>query len=374
MKKVVILQEYVPQYRVPLFELLKRKLLESGIDLVVAAGEPSSSQSQRHDKGRLDWATPVRQVELRVLGRRVVFRQTRKVLAGADLVIVEQARRNLDVYLLMARRHRPVVALWGHGVDRTRPVTRVERWLSTALLRNCDWFFAYTEGTRRLVEDLDVDPAKITVVQNAIDTSSLREAINALDGGAIQDFERQLDLRGKTALYIGALDTYKRVSMLIETADAAHSMEPNFRLVVAGDGADRHIVEAASRSRSYIVYLGQRFGHDKAKALAAADLLVSAGSVGLGVLDSFAAQVPMVITDWPYHGPEVEYLQDKRNAVVTPDSAVDLATGLVSTLSDTEAMGRLRTHCGLDAQLFTVEEMANRFVDGVLKALGAGQA
>ena len=42
------------------------------------------------------------------------------------------------------------------------------------------------------------------------------------------------------------------------------------------------------------------------------------GAVGLGVLDSFAFDVPLVTVDLPYHGPEIDYVRDGENGVKLP--------------------------------------------------------
>ena len=49
MSRVVIVQPYVPQYRLPFFERLTDTLAESGVELVVAAGSPEGAQAARGD-------------------------------------------------------------------------------------------------------------------------------------------------------------------------------------------------------------------------------------------------------------------------------------------------------------------------------------
>ena len=44
------------------------------------------------------------------------------------------------------------------------------------------------------------------------------------------------------------------------------------------------------------------------------------GAVGLGILDSFALQTPMVTTTQNFHGPEIEYLENGKNGIITEDN------------------------------------------------------
>jgi len=372
--RVVFLHEYLPQYRVRLFELLREKSQSLGIDLVVAAGQPNSVQKRPGDTVDLDWVVPIHQREYRVLGRRLTVRSTRRLVDGADLVVMGQARRNLDLYWTLLRPGRPVVALWGHGADRVKKTSASEATLSRWLLAKSDWFFAYTDGAASAIIRQGFNPDHITVLNNSIDTSTLQAAIATLDPNEQAELERGFDLRGKTALYIGALDTYKRTPMLIDSAVAAHNREPNFRLIIAGDGVERAMVETAAESHSFIHYVGPKFGDGKASLLALADILISSGSVGLSVIDSFAARVPMVTTEWPFHGPEAEYLEHGKNAVITTDSVEAFVSGMLETLDDLDVMARLRANCAADSKAYSIEDMSATLWEGIQRALGVAHA
>ena len=96
----------------------------------------------------------------------------RSVIAGSDLVILEQARRNLEAYPLLFGRSSVSVALWGHGRTSARETRAWEhRWLDRMTMR-ADWFFAYTEGGRKYVVDRGFPADRTTVVQNSTDTAA----------------------------------------------------------------------------------------------------------------------------------------------------------------------------------------------------------
>jgi hypothetical protein len=212
MPRVVILQEYIPNYRVAFFETLQAIALQEGIELIVACGRPRKAQAMRGDEATVAFVTHLRQREWVVLGRRLVLRRVKEAIVDADLVILEQARRNLDAYLLLGPRclrHQPV-ALWGHGRDYTRPTKAFDRWVSRRLTSRADWFFAYTVGGVKAVVAEGYPRGHTTVVQNSIDTTSLRESVASVPLELVRSFSRTHDLRGKTALFLGALDESKR--------------------------------------------------------------------------------------------------------------------------------------------------------------------
>lgn len=368
---MVILQEYVPQYRVPFFEKLYVEAAARGIDLKVAYGSVGASQAGRNDSGTISCGVSIRQREWRLAGRRLVFRDTSTAVAGADLVILEQARRNIDAYRLMARNSRrgPAVALWGHGKDYTHRTTAVERGLSRWLTMKADWFFAYTDGGLRSIVDAGFPRSKATVVQNSIDTATLRESVRSVGQHSVSDFSRRYDLRGKTALFIGALDSSKRLDFLEQSSRIAHNSDPDFRLLMAGTGSLRPQAEEWARRHSWVSYLGAVTGEEKAQAMAASQILAMPGRVGLVAVDSFAAGLPIVTTDWPLHAPEFEYLINGKNAVVSADSAVDYATAMVEAVNDENLLNALRGAVRHDADIYTVEAMVARFLTGIEGAL-----
>ncbi|MDQ0824599.1 glycosyltransferase involved in cell wall biosynthesis [Arthrobacter sp. B2I5] len=371
MKKVVIAQEYVAQYRAPFFSQLREKAEEQGIRLEVAYGEVGIRQASRRDAVHLDFGTPVMQREWNVAGRRIVVRSLAEVTCGADLVILEQARRNVDAYgfLFTKRRDGPVVALWGHGRDYTRHNSLVERWLVRKLTLKADWFFSYTAGGERAVKEYGYPSERITVVQNSIDTASLRESVRNADPESTARFISDKDLRGKTAIFVGALDPSKRLPFLVEASEMAYSKDSEFRLVIAGEGPMRSQVEEWERKYSWLSYLGPLSGSAKGVALASSQVLAMPGRVGLVAVDSFAAATPIITTEWAWHAPEYEYLVDGSNAIVSANDSHAYAEAVISVLNNAESLAELTDCSRKAADIFTVEAMVDNFLSGIKGAL-----
>ncbi|MFC9245981.1 hypothetical protein ACFT7S_18820 [Streptomyces sp. NPDC057136] len=75
---------------------------------------------------------------------------------------------------------------------------------------------------------------------------------------------------------------------LVVAARAAAAVLPGFRLLVAGDGNQRVLVEEAQRPGGPVHYLGMVDSEDKARLGTVADVLMVPGAVGLVAVDSFA--------------------------------------------------------------------------------------
>ncbi len=209
---------------------------------------------------------------------------------------------------------------------------------------------------------------KITVVQNAIDTKRLASQVETA---------RRMDEVSRCphrCLFVGGMYPEKRLDFLLEGAQLIRDAVPDFELALIGAGPDQGIAERAASDYEWIRYLGPLFDDDLAKEYASARLVLMPGLVGLGVLDSFAAGVPMVTTAVPFHSPEIEYLVDGVNGVIVEDwDSVEAYAGAVTELLlDDRRREQLAHGCRESAKRYTVEEMVRRFADGVLLALDAG--
>ena len=97
------------------------------------------------------------------------------------------------------------------------------------------------------------------------------------------------------------------------------------------------------------------------------------GIVGLGILDSFALETPLITIDIPGHGPEICYLKNNENGVLL-DSATNqqkYAEVVVELLTNEDQRLSLVHGCKKSRNSYTIEEMVENFTKGVLSALRA---
>ncbi|WP_162150485.1 glycosyltransferase family 4 protein [Arthrobacter sp. H5] len=207
-------------------------------------------------------------------------------------------------------------------------------------------------------------------MNNSIDTGRLRLDVDCVTAYQIQAFKTKHDLKRCVALYIGGLDAAKRISFLLEAGRECHRLDPHFRLVIIGKGVENQKVIEASTREEWIIPLGPLFGPDKALAMAASDVLMIPGRVGLVAVESFAAGLPIITTEWPWHAPEFEYLQNGFNAVITPDDTAAYASQVVSLLSNTNLLTDMRESARKSMAPYSTESMVNNFWTGIERALG----
>ena len=92
--------------------------------------------------------------------------------------------------------------------------------------------------------------------------------------------------------------------------------------------------------------------------------------VGLGVLDAFAAGIPVVTATGEGHGPEFEYLSHGGNSLITDPNPQSLASAVLQAL-DPARNAALRGGASRAATRWTVENMVENFTEGILRACHA---
>lgn len=366
---VVIAQRQIPHYRVPFLTTLRALLANEGLELRLLTGDYYENHLIPGDlQGALVLPT-------RRFGPFLWNGFTRHC-RDADLVIIPQQIKQLDLYMLWLRRRfrgKPLLALWGHGKNfqcGTQGGVResVKRFIS----KRVDWWFAYNDLSARVVSDLGFPGNRITSVGNSIDSKTLGLMRENLDPESVARVRDELNLKSENVgIYSGGLYTEKRIGFLLAAADRIRAGIPDFELIVIGDGSERGLVETAARDRGWIHLLGRRSGDEVMPHWALSKVLLMPGLVGLVIVDSFALGVPIVTTDYPYHSPEIDYLRDGINGlrVECGDSPDVYADKVIDLLRRPDELMRLRQAALASAGEHTIEAMAANFAEGIKAAL-----
>jgi glycosyltransferase involved in cell wall biosynthesis len=373
--EVYIVQRRLTDYRVPLFEQLREELGRIGVKLHVVHGQPAPNEVSKCDTGEMPWAEQITNLYWRVGGKYLCWQPLLEDFRRADLIITTQENSMLSNYALLFKRKygQPKIAFWGHGANlQSRSPNgireRFKRWTS----RQVDWWFAYSPLSTELIRLSGFPLERITNLENAIDTDGIRAAMAKVERREVAATRAELGWEeGRVGLFLGSLHADKRLEFLLQAVDYLHEMDSLFHLLIVGDGPLRNVVEKYCASRPWCVWVGAQKGRKKALYLAMADVLLNPGAVGLGILDSFAAGVPMVTTDCRLHGPEFAYLRHGENGEVTGNSLDAYAAGVQRVLNDDAYRIRLREGCRSSAETYTIENMEQNFREGILAALSA---
>jgi PEP-CTERM/exosortase A-associated glycosyltransferase len=164
------------------------------------------------------------------------------------------------------RRALPVVyevrALWedaavDHGVTTEGSLRyRLSRALETYALRRADRITTICEGLRHEIAARGIDPARVTVVPNAVDTASFRFGVAPDDG-----LRRRLGLENATVLgFAGSFYGYEGLDLLIEAAATLARGRPELRVLLVGGGPQEPALKVLAAARGIadrVVFAGR---------------------------------------------------------------------------------------------------------------------
>ncbi len=368
LKTVLIIQRRLTHYRVPFFEILRRQCLDNGINLILAHGDATNIEEQKKDGGVISWAKKLETHYF--LSGRICWQPLSNLKNGVDIIVITNENKLVYNLYLQFFNKQSKIAFWGHGANlQGNPNSlreRFKRWVAGYV----DWWFGYTQMSVPLIERSVFPAERITVLNNSIDTAELAAQCAAVTPEHQARWRTELQLAGKqVGIYIGSLYEEKRIDFLLAAAEQLQQANPDFVLLIIGGGAQKALVEQFCAHHAWAHYLGVRKGQEKVDLLCLADVMLNPGLVGLGILDSFVAGVPMLTTDCGLHSPEIAYLQPGVNGLMTANDLASYVAEVQALLSDAEALATLRAGCLESAKEYTVENMARNFTQGLLQCL-----
>jgi glycosyltransferase involved in cell wall biosynthesis len=374
-KTITIIQRGISKYRVLFYEALKKELVSQNMRLILVHGHFSRFDPNNKNCTTVPWAIVIKNRVFKVFGKEVYWQPALRLAIGSDLVIVEQANRLIVNPILLALRRifRFKLAFWGHGKNyqSTAQHGLLERY-KRAYSNKVDWWFAYTDLSAEVLRETGFPPEKITVVQNAVETNVLKAALAAVTPTQLNALKKELGLKSdRVCLYCGSMYPDKKLDFLLESCIAIRAKIPDFEMIFIGSGSDQHMVESAARQYLWIHYVGPKFDSERVPYFMLSKALLMPGLVGLVIVDSFVTCLPLFTTDIPIHSPEIAYLIQGINGVMTPYVVGAYSSAIAEYLENEVMQVALREGCRQSATTYTLENMVNNFTQGIKKCLSA---
>ncbi|WP_290650748.1 glycosyltransferase, partial [Aquisalimonas sp.] len=212
------------------------------------------------------------------------------------------------------------------------PLRRMLRFLEAMPVRRAA---AVVPVCDALANEIDTYGARrITVLR---DVSLMQEHTGAAPCPPLRE---SLGISGTISMYIGNLEAYQGIDLLLESFARAHLQHKGGHLVIIG-GNDKDIARyqahiARLGMEKYVHFLGQRPVHDLAFYMAQADVLVSPRTHGVNtpmkIYSYLHSGVPVLATDLPTHN----QVLDSEIACLAPATVSGFADAWVTLLRDRE--------------------------------------
>ncbi|QCP12563.1 glycosyltransferase family 4 protein [Pseudoduganella umbonata] len=373
--RVVLFQYRMFHYRTELVQLLRDKLAAAGVRLELVYGQAYGKEVLKKDETEIEWGHKVRNRYFPIKEKKdLCWQPLPRAVQHPDMVIFMQENRLLANYwwILQGKLGRTRTAFWGHGRDfqSRAPGGLRERW-KQATIRSVDWWFAYTSITLGVLEESGFDSNRVTLLNNSIDTAGFRREAEAVPAARLMELRAGFGIAdgAPVGLFCGSIYPDKKPEFMVAAADLIHAQYPDFHFIVIGDGQSAPVMQEAARSRPWMHCVGAKRGAEKAALFRLATFVINPGSVGLHVLDAFALSLPMLTTITALHGPEIAYLEHGKTGFVTEEDVGAYAECALSLIRDPAYAAAVRANCHEASLEYTVDRMATRFADGILRCL-----
>jgi glycosyltransferase involved in cell wall biosynthesis len=378
--EVAIVYRFLPEWRADFFCRLRESLESHEIHLRLLYGKnPHSARTSTvphrlkwGDEVDLDWGTPISNRLWHVGKYELIWQHLPGSVLSADLVILMQENSLLSNYLAGFRRisHGKKTALWGHGINHQEGCHSLANTFKRLWSTQVDWWFAYTSSVAEELRRLRYPAERITIVNNAIDTTALKEEAQKVRPARLSRLRAELGIgNGPVGIFCGGMYPGKQLPFLIRACELVRSQVPGFEVLFVGTGVDAAVVQQFAATHNWAHYIGPKYGADRVPYFMLSDVFLMPGVVGLAILDCFALETPLVTTNNPHHGPEIGYLEPGISGIISENSLEAYVRAVVQVLRSDDLLTSLKRGCRKSSAQYTVEKMVASFSEGVQNAL-----
>lgn len=371
MRKVSVIQREIPHYRIRFFEELYAQGKGQDLDIHVYCAVPPLHN--------FSFAFPCHVLQARYFSRSnssaYWLHGLDNSIAGSDVVVAPQQLQCLTIPYLWMRRKLicRTWIWWGHGYNfqaAVRPsiATKIKESVKEFMTRQADGLITYTERGAEYWRKRGLPEDRVISYCNTIDVEELRRAAAESCESERLELRQKLMLEGKyVLLFSGRLYAEKRVDFLLRAFAHLKKVRPDVSLLIIGDGEERDRLQQLAKELELhdVHFLGEIVNpKDSAAFFLLADVMVIPSLVGLVIVHGFAFGLPLLTTDSPGHGPELDYLSESNGAMTKMDvheyvKAIEILLSSPQTLQVTRRSAKAQ---GDDLQL---GRSIRRFIEGV---------
>lgn len=372
MRRVSIIQREIPHYRIRFFEELYAQGRSQNLDVRLYTG--STPQQSVSPVGFIYSVIPMRVLSKKRLSPYWMS-GLESAIAGSEIIVAPQELQCLTVPYLWAKRKQICNSWiwWGHGYNaqaslHPSAVTTFKEAMKYFMTSRADGLLTYTARGAEYWRRQGLPGNRVSPYNNTIDVEELRGVKAKIGEQQIARLRQYLKIEGKRVLlFSGRLYAEKKVDFLLSAYALLKKSYPDVALLIIGDGEERNTLEQSAQQLELqdVHFLGSVVDPQSTAAyFSLADLLVIPGVVGLAIVHGFAFGLPLVTTDTPGHGPELDYLSE-TNGVMTEPDILQYAESIKALLTAPVKLESMKQSARAQGDALYLPLSVKRFVAGI---------
>ncbi|MEW6557428.1 MAG: glycosyltransferase family 4 protein [Elusimicrobiota bacterium] len=382
--KVVLIECVCPHYRVPVF----RKLAEK-VDLTFFYGKGEKKGALKNASNiegfkHKELFTFVFKLYTRVFPIRLVwfpFLLLHIFKENPDVIISEGVTNMINTMFIFvySKIVKSPLIIWDNGRKKgTRAKSILKEIVGpihTLILKNATAVIGYGSICKEYFIACGVKPEKIFIAQNTIGVERCFAEIEKLINNQqkIDEIRKKYNLSNKKViLYVGALETRKRVENLIVVFNEIKKSMQNISLLIIGDGPEMgHLTNLVKRENiSDCLFLGKVID-EVSKYFYISDVFVQPGWSSLALVEAMAYSKPVITV--PYGGVEYGIIENNRDGIIIDrDDLVALKSAILKILGNETASKKISKLAFEKVKYFTLDNMVQGILDAIKYSVGGG--
>lgn len=352
MKKLIILQTVSPSYRNKLFDYLCSILKD---DFVLYSGDYYFEKSVVSD---LTYKKRKKIKNFFFLNRKFLFQLgIWSIILHKNILVLEMNPRIISNWIILVIRkisNRKTV-LWGHAWPRGGKNSHSDK-IRNLMRKLGDIIIVYTETQQKEL--------KVRMPNKTIYFAS--NSLYFVDQMKTNNSESLIH----NMIYVGRLTERKKPLLLIKSFHAIYDKLPkNIKLFIVGDGPEKEkMIEYVEQNNliSSVEIFGHVDDYEMLKKLYSSSLFsISSGYIGLSATQSFGFGVPMIVSKYENHSPEIEAVKEGENAIYfQTDNIEDLSKKIYHMYETKGKWISKRKNIVEDCQKhYSIEAMSSPFIE-----------
>lgn len=339
-------------YRYPVFRLITQES-PNGVAVVIFADPREDSSKVRlapisycnldPEKGGIRWKS-IRSYYF----RNICFWQTGLQKLALDkkhkLIVYWGEAHRLSTWLsaILARLVGKKVVFWTHGIYGNEG--RFKRKIRTLFYHLAHKVLLYGEHGKRQLELSSIPSERLHVINNSLNVKAQLRKIHSLDVATLNSVRRKICTEAeKLLIFVGRLEPQKNLDLLLEALAILRQKGRLVKVLLIGSGSERDSLTRKTSDlglEGSVIFYGECYEDDVViPLLAASDICVSPGEVGLTAMHALVCGTPVIShDDFPNQMPEFEaILPGKSGGFFRRGDAVDLANKISICFSEIES-------------------------------------